>query len=829
METSRPRLAQRIYGSSNFSTDMALLTALFALSAFVPAQAGTQVTQAVAGSQVPLSFPEASPSALPDEFLNWSGWGYVPTSDRRVTTPWVGTGNWSAVQASTAKSVQPAIWRVKIVVFERGEIVGTSADGTLQIRSVSLYAGDVRKVQSAIARLAPLVAKATEGAVQLVPEVSVEEEALRTAPGFDYARLTPYLDARVNGGTYEAEDKVYRGPYNSVIALDASPWAVLPTSSLFGTPINVVPLNDGAALASPGTLEKKLYDTWLTQVASRAEALGIASARPVKVEANQITFPGTWTDLTALGDLPTDHLLELIGGTATSSVPTSAALPAISGPQLFKSPNVEVTFASDAEHGQVLNYAEGGPARGGSLGMMAKKAGPIDLSAGSVLTFWAKGSVDQPIAIELTDVAGKKAYACIGRDAPIPFESNPSTPPAELEFPFNADGQWQKMAIDLKVVAATGGLGDIQDLAITVPPNAKVSSRIAVGTIKFSFAEFALTKDGAQTPLGPRVANKDSKDSVERALWASHATPSPDLLKLFEDPTDEVRLNAVAVYAKQHDSSAEPNLINLASRSYNPFVAATAMTALSQLDTETARAALKHIVLVGITDMNKGSAARLLGTTKDTTLIGQLVGLYDNGSVPTRIAAIDALAQIPGDPSSKLRLTFLRHTDPLERERAIQVIDPKDGDAMRQYALWHAVNDPSDAVRAAAYLKLVSAPDAALRTEGFKGIKDDSVGVRLRLLAAFAANPSEDDRAALQSAITDRSARVRSAALAAFAALPKKATTDEITNVLTDRNPLVQLALAQFAKKTGMQLPQETLDLLKNSPDPKVRLELERG
>ena len=113
--------------------------------------------------------------------------------------------------------------------------------------------------------------------------------------------------------------------------------------------------------------------------------------------------------------------------------------------------------------------------------------------------------------------------------------------------------------------------------------------------------------------------------------------------------------------------------------------------------------------------------------------------------------------------------------------------------------------------------------DPKAKDQGYRGVKDDSVNVRLILLREFAAHPDEDQRNAIRIAVTDRSARVRAAALAAFAALPKDVTLDELGTVTSDRHPVVELALIDLVKKKGVKLPTDSISQIKNSSDPDVR------
>jgi hypothetical protein len=135
---------------------------------------------------------------------------------------------------------------------------------------------------------------------------------------------------------------------------------------------------------------------------------------------------------------------------------------------------------------------------------------------------------------------------------------------------------------------------------------------------------------------------------------------------------------------------------------------------------------------------------------------------------------------------------------------------------------WSAVNDPSDAVRAESAWKLIASGKEIEVAEGYKSVRDESVGVRLDLLDRFTKNPNEAHRGAIRIAVVDLSARVRAAALRAFANLPGDVVLDEVSNTFTDKFPIVQLALLDLAKAKNLKLPDAAVANLKSSIDPRV-------
>ena len=234
-----------------------------------------------------------------------------------------------------------------------------------------------------------------------------------------------------------------------------------------------------------------------------------------------------------------------------------------------------------------------------------------------------------------------------------------------------------------------------------------------------------------------------------------------------------------------------------------------------------ARAIVLRSISVSLSDYNKITAAKLLADTKDPKIADDLSRLLASRSWQAHVAGVEDLAEIPTPESQIWRLAFLGMSEPAVKLAVIKSVDPAQEKALPPL-LWSAVNEPSDRVRAESYIKLIQAPGDTNKSEGYKGVRDDSTFVRKLVVEYLTAHPSEDHRNALRLAIADKSSSVRAAALEGFASLEKGASSDEIANVLDDQNSAVQLALIDFSKKKAMKLPQKTLDAMLASPDMRV-------
>ena len=433
----------------------------------------------------------------------------------------------------------------------------------------------------------------------------------------------------------------------------------------------------------------------------------------------------------------------------------------------------------------------------------------IDTRDNPTLSFWCRSASKDPLAIYFWSMNDRRLVS-LGRDIPDDTHG--------LEANFVRDGQWHQIKFQLNSSEFQNVIG------IGVCPTSTASNRpkITLGPIEYSFADFKLSKDAPDPSLPPLVPDPDSPDPWARAEWAHHASHSAKLAGLLKDPDWMVRLNAIQRYVAKPDPSVEPLLIDNATSAIDGSVNAAAMDALWALQTDTAKAAVLEALRTGITEQGKAEAARLVVSTNSPDVAEPLITLSQSRTLGTRIADVQALGKLSGSTAALIRMSLLAQSDPQLKLEITRTSDPNDPYQIGKL-LWSSVNETSDAVRVESDLLLTKSRDPNARSQGYHGIKDDSTGVRLMLLKAFAENPDESQRDAIRVAVTDRSARVRAAALRAFAALPKDVTLEEIGGVVDDQHPIVQVALAELSHKKGLKLAAQTIGQMKNSADPQVR------
>jgi HEAT repeat protein len=738
-------------------------------------------------------------------------------------TPFKGPGDWSGVEKQFIASYQtaPVVWRLKIVLIASIDDLVSHENGTLVDNRNTIMGARYQEALDSIPQFIALVSAVTDGKVRVLPDVLIDPEpsrdrGSRPKMGFDETYLTRYLESRINGGRYDADDKVYRGPYNSVLFLDPcghyAPRLEQPGTrslpsvfSINETPSSEVCFDAGGGGSSAGSLAVSLFDAWSATVSSRATAKALP---PLSGSLKSVD----WTALADLEEPKTDVLLTRIAARGDSK-PGLVDLPGGIQRPTYKTGNISLAIIKDAAKGDVLQYTESKTSRSGGV-VLPHGPNPIDVTQTPSLSFSYKTNSDRPISFAFRRPNGKVNWVSLGRDA----ESDDKRIPVASSLPLQSDGTWHEVSIDLKAL----GSDAIDQIWLGASPSEQVLTAEFASPVTYQFSSFHLGSDAATSALPTPTADAKSADSESRCLDAVEAQtkglPSPALAGLLVDPDDRVVLNALAAYGAVVDPFAEPKLIELAS-SPSPRTSELALRALSHQNTTASLAAIAQRLQFGF-EYSKEIAARLIAAKHDPASAPDLSVLLAGRLWHTRLAAAEALGELPGKPAEMFRLEMVDQEDPIIKLAVVENTDVKDETDMRKM-LWTAVNEPSDRVRASSYERLAMSPVPNMQAEGLKGVRDDSWWTRVLLLRFLKDHPLPTARGAVKLGLTDRSASVRSAAIEALAAFDK-VTLDELKPCLDDANPQVDLALIQLAKLQKLQLPDSTLEILKKSPDPAV-------
>lgn len=731
---------------------MLLVPFLFALAAQTPSELS------LGGRMVPIG-PTPVPPVLAQEVTDWSGWG-----------PFTGTLSWQPLTAvisesalATPLAADAVEWRVKIAMFNTSDVV--DREGNV-VRSYRSFMADPQEnaILQAIARLPGAVAASTGGRVRLVVDATLEPEPARDnltggALPFGPVWREDYFGPRINGGRYEAEDRVFRGPYPSailVVPTQADPGV----SNVNGTPVAV------ATVHQDGTLDASLYEAWLATAQARSTMLGYGG----RIGSNV-----PWAAL-ASGDPPsTEDVRRLASATPIRLEPPAA-------PYTFLPSQVgtgsKVEIVADADRGPVLRFSETGPQRAARLALPLPKDAPADANT---LTFMVRTESKEPVAVWLFTKDGPTAFS-LGRDRRVP-----GVPVAnELDVP--SDGTWHKVGVDLKGV----GLANLTGVWIGPSPAALRATDTALALPSWDFDDFTLEKDAA-TPTLPLSPPNAASTDPEARLAALASADVAALATALSDTNADVRITAATLLNEKPDPSAATALL-AAANTIDANVARLAVRAYGKLDQPDEREQLLRLLQFGVTGSAKSEAAFALADSKDPKMAGEIMILLANRSGEVRRAAADALGRLPGREPGIIRTAFLRQEDPGIKLSVTMASDGSE-DTQASKLRWSAVNEPSDLVRLWSAIRLIPSTIPEARKDGYGVVRDESVFVRTKLVEWMGANPNETHRPALRLALTDKSPLVRAASVAALKKQVQGPTTEELKPVANDPDPRVQAAL----------------------------------
>ncbi len=759
----------------------ALLTALLQTGGTAP------VPYHLAGREVPLTFPSTQgPSPLSNEVVRWDGWKLGGFAE---AAPWKESGPWQEVASllAAARAKQTAdtpTWRAKVFLLTNSDLLCRTAEGRLFQRRRSLEDPEITAILAGLARFAGMVEASTGGALKVDLQAEIDREFLweypvATEENQTDAFLTHYLTPRINGGRFEADDRIDRGPYDSVFVVH--PFLLRPSQTSFyelrhtlvnGTPAQSVPLTSESFEDPIAELPRTLWLRWLLCVNEK----GLMDSMKSLPDFAKNAARSPWKDRVGHMTLTPEVMIQLPRW-PRQNVPGHQIAPET------------LSLSPDPVRGTVLTYRETGSARFGGAWLP-----PLSHASGRYLSFWAKSTSMDPVAI-----AWSEGQEVVLGKAPLQIGG---TSPAARTVDFRTDGTWQRIVVDL---------GDAQPdvIAIHPPTGGETSERRQIGLIVYQFDDFELLSElpAGLSPTTARqpVPNAQSEEEDDRVLAALQAQTPAELLALLTDPSDLVKLNATARLTQMKvQGSVVPLQSNL--NTINPRLAETALRALAFQDTDEGWQAIRRSIYVGAAERPKQVAAELLGAQKGRDIAGAVSGLIASTSWVSRQAAATAIGRLEGESAQLVLMAFLQELNPAVRFSAIQGADPK-VDLVARRLQWAAVNDPSDAIRAESCIRLIQMAAPPYKKDAFRGVRDESLWVRYRLVSHFRQHPTEEAREALRLAIVDPNAIIRAETLYAFAELPEPVRTEEIQNVLDDTDPTVRQALEYLMSKKTLTPP----------------------
>ncbi len=548
--------------------------------------------------------------------------------------------------------------------------------------------------------------------------------------------------------------------------------------------------------------------------AMEARALGWTSAGGYPVAVFEVGKP-----LSAASER---ELLGLPAASAPAEVAPEQS-PSRAG-ELVKTGAFRAEDVQDQDRGAVVTVTVGGFPRFGAVWLVGEPGGPdlLALSENRYVSLWLRPENPEPMELRVYGSAFGPEGAAAALFGTLPAPAELSSAAGEMpQAGLDAQGGWQQLVLDLSALAKPGVGGGVSGVVLASSRFAHywpVTRPVHVPSVRVHDLKLSSEAAGTLTPLSTPSAKKpdaSSSDPLERALFAAQlregasASEVEAAIRLMRDSKDLVRLSSIAAFTRVKSQQAEQPITD-ALRGIDHRVAEQAAAALAFQGTETAWAALHKTVEIGPYDPCREFAAREVASRKDPRSLGSLTAMLVARSWRARLAGAEAMGALPSEQAAMALMTYLQTSDPAVRLAAVRGANASIGLVCRRL-LWTAVNDDSDAVRAASYLALLRSPVPSFVEEGAKGVRDDSKAVRLAILDSLRSSPMEAARGALRIAVTDLNPEVRAAALRAFAAMQGPVAPEEVSNTAADPDPRVRAAYRELAAAKGLRPPGQEL------------------
>jgi hypothetical protein len=780
MATQRIRT---ITGFTSPGIDMSMLGILAALTLTVGVSAQDAPTQTVtlAGRKIEVSFKDAVPMDFDGDIDNWEGWGDL----RGSIIPSIVVSRNSEL-AGAAPSSTAAVFRAKVIVYQRLELLHQAGDGALIRRRGDLEDPQLDALLADFALLRNQVAKLTQGAVDLRPDIEIRPEPYRTlgtGKSFNTTEILRELEVHGNGGTFDAEDKVFRGPYHVHIA-------VLPFSPEAGTPFTLLGNSWGRPAIGLGYYAPHSFRARL-DLAFRQSVYGWLGRRGFA----QWPAGDDWKRVLDQSEPSQDeYLRSMTQENGALEVPSSDGIEVG-----VRSPDMTVELVTDTERGKVLSILERNVGRSGGVSLSVPTGG-IDTTKTPSLTFWAKQESLDPFAIWFN---GSYAVS-LGPDRLLGGESGKAVS-------FARNGTWQKVVIPIGNLK----LEKINSISIQSSPNAALRGKIENRPPQIWLSDFKLGSESAAWST-----ENDAADSKVIEVASKGQLTEPEFLAWIASEDKDVVLNTITKAPKPFSPEVTAALVKQMS-SIDPLVAQAAVRTYAEGMGAEGVAQLRQTLQFGLTDLARVEAAKQIAKGIDPKEAGYISILLGDRRANVRIGGLEALARLSGREAGIIRLAYITQQDPSVKCLVTSLADPADDYSMRK-VLWSAVNEPWDAVRLLSRMKLAESPIEDFRKEGLAGVKDESVGVRISFVSFLAGKKNAQFRPALLQAILDSDSRVRGEALKGLVALGE-IKPEEIAPLLTDTYPAVQFALIDAIIQKRISPGPDVLNRLKQSRYPAVR------
>lgn len=273
-------------------------------------------TTRIAGRDVAIRAPVAMP-AIPADFPHYDagGWRFAFRPDGSLWRLYRKDGAAEDFALAAPPNPSAPVWRVRAFVETRSEVLERSRDGLYRMRRATLEPSQVTASLEALAAFAVRAEAAAEGRIRVQIDATIEDDPIRervTAPrtlfGPDFLRER--YATRLNGHPFDADDKVFRGPFDSAFVIHPG-YARPAQVTIAGTPVSALSYYGGTF--PPYELQTALFEAWSGQVLATARAKGYPLGFPERAPGSSGVHPGSSGELprAAQGSLGTTEAMRV--------------------------------------------------------------------------------------------------------------------------------------------------------------------------------------------------------------------------------------------------------------------------------------------------------------------------------------------------------------------------------------------------------------------------------------------------------------------------------------------------------------------------------------
>lgn len=667
-----------------------------------------------------------------------------------------------AVSGARAQSSTP--WKMLVWVSTRATVV-SQVDGIRQDRFF-LNEPELDRVRETLDLFEKAAEAESSGKLDIQIDLKTDPVPFYRFPGQKSDPLVSSISGRFNEAAFDSDDKTPRGPYSSVLVVDPQPGAWEEDSALrklypavsrrFGTSIGFVSLLATNGGAGASALLQDFLAVWRAQVAARTG-----------FEERWSPTPDYWSSVPAPGAVVRAPMKV----TAPLGVFSPLGTPGVGifgDPQKIESENgsgFKVTVAAGIREGEIE----------------LQDGLEVDLTKTPILEFWIQSNVKDPLELRLG----------VG-DSRIALGYYPG---AKVWFNSNTGEAWKRVRLDLSQWTQKS----VTQIVLGVPEETRrlESSQLGARAVSLAGIRFvAADGQSVDNPSGP-------PDDIALARQLAEGTADP--VAALNSDQASVRISALyqlATRAAIPDESTFKRLQEL-SKNSEPLVSMLAIKAMGRMPSATIAAALQYALEVGPFEHCRLAAAEVLGETATDQSAPLLATMLTAREWRSRLAGVAGLAKHPNRETTIILLAMLPDPEPEVRRTICEGVDLK-MDLANRRLLFVAVNDPVEAVRIAAYRRLLTEGLDEFKAEAMKGVREESPYVRSEILKTMGAKPVPAFRRYVLLGLGDRDPRVRLEAISALGKQPGSLKREELESVLSDPDEEVKASARALAQSRGI-------------------------